>query len=95
MSKAKILSFGGHHSYQSDRDAGIRPRIERRPRTYSMQSFREWLERRAEEVHDATTLVLAIARCGAAGVSVDRLRRTVGLAPDTLDDLLRALTATG
>ena len=58
-------------------------------------SFREWLERHAEEVHDATTLVLAIARCGAAGVSVDRLRRTVGLPPETLDDLLRALAATG
>ena len=48
-----------------------------------------------QEVPDATTLALAIAKSGAAGVSVDRLRRVVGLPPHTLEDLLWALAVTG
>jgi predicted transcriptional regulator len=36
-----------------------------------------------------------VAQAGAAGVSLDRLRRLCGLSPETLADVLRALTATG
>jgi hypothetical protein len=60
-----------------------------------LSSFYFWLEHRLEEVPDATTLALVIARAGAAGVPVDRLRRALRLPPETLDDLLRALVATG
>ena len=56
-------------------------------------SFREWLEHRPEEVPDATTIALVIARTG--GVSRDDLRRVVRISPETLDELLRALVSAG
>jgi len=56
-------------------------------------SFYEWLEHRVEEVPDATTLALAIARSG--GVSRDHLRRIARISPETLDELLRALVSVG
>jgi lambda repressor-like predicted transcriptional regulator len=40
-------------------------------------------------------LATVIAGAGAAGVSLDRLRRVVGLSPETLADVLKALVATG
>ena len=59
-------------------------------------SFAKWLEHRVEEVPDAGTLALAIARSGTGGgISFDRLRRVTRISPDTLDDLLRALMTTG
>ena len=66
--------------------------------TYSMLriSFPEWLEHRAEEVPDATTLALVIARSGTAGgISFDNLRRVARISPETLDELLRALVSAG
>jgi uncharacterized metal-binding protein len=48
-----------------------------------------------EEVSDATRLALVIARSGAAGVTLDGLEKVVRLSPETLQDLLRALTAAG
>jgi lambda repressor-like predicted transcriptional regulator len=36
-----------------------------------------------------------IASAGSAGVSLDRLRRVVGLQPETLADVLKVLVATG
>ena len=63
--------------------------------TYSMWriSFHEWLEHRVQEVPDATTLALMIARSG--GVSRDDLRRVARISPETLDELLRALVSAG
>jgi hypothetical protein len=58
-------------------------------------SFRSWLENRPQEVPDAMTLALVIARAGAAGVSRDDLRRLTQLTPDTLEDLLAALMSAG
>ena len=59
-----------------------------------MQSFREWLRNRAREAPAAGMLPVLIARSG-AGVSRDDLARALRLPPETLDDLLRALAATG
>jgi hypothetical protein len=60
-------------------------------------SFHEWLvrEHRPEEVPDATTLALLIARAGAAGISGDDLRRLVPISSETLENLLAALMAAG
>jgi hypothetical protein len=58
-------------------------------------SFRSWLENCPQEVPDATTLALVIARAGAPGVSRDDLRRLTQLTPDTLEDLLAALMSAG
>ena len=58
-------------------------------------SFHAWLENRFEEVPDATSLALVIARSGAAGVSRDDLRRLTRLTPDVLKDLLTALMSAG
>jgi hypothetical protein len=59
-------------------------------------SFRLWLEEHhLQQVPDAGMLALLIARSGAAGVSRDDLRRLAGIPPDTLDDLLRAMVASG
>ncbi|MGO9115083.1 MAG: hypothetical protein ACLP9L_38215 [Thermoguttaceae bacterium] len=58
-------------------------------------SFHEWLEHRPEEVPDATTLALVIAKSGAAGVSRDGLEKVVRISPETLDTLLRALVSAG
>jgi len=56
-------------------------------------SFPEWLEHRVQEVPDATTLALVIARSG--GVSRDDLHKVVRISPETLDELLRALVSAG
>ena len=54
-------------------------------------SFHAWLEHRLEEVPDSGTMALTIARSGTAGVSLDRLSKVLGISPDVLEDLLRAL----
>jgi predicted transcriptional regulator len=58
-------------------------------------SFHGWLQTRSEEAPAADNLATLIASAGAAGISLDRLRRVVGLSPETLQDMLKALTATG
>jgi predicted transcriptional regulator len=60
-----------------------------------MQPFPDWLANRSQEAPQADRLATLIAQAGPAGVSVDRLRRLCGLPPETLADVLRALTATG
>ena len=70
-----------------------RPRIDRRHR-YLMPSFREWLRNIVQEALAAEILPLLVARSG-AGISRDDLARALRLPPETLDDLLRALAATG
>ena len=57
-------------------------------------SFHEWL-RSADEAPAAEKLATIIARSGAAGVSLDRLRRLCGLQPETLQHVIRSLLATG
>ena len=59
-----------------------------------MQSFHEWL-RSPDEAPSAETLPTLIASAGAAGVSLNRLRTVVRLAPETLADILKSLVATG
>ena len=58
-------------------------------------SFHDWLATRAQEPSQVDRLATLIAQAGAAGVSLDRLRRLCGLYPETLADVLRGLTATG
>jgi predicted Rossmann fold nucleotide-binding protein DprA/Smf involved in DNA uptake len=58
-------------------------------------SFDSWLQTRSQEAPAADRLATIIASAGKAGVSVDRLRRVVGLPPETLQDLLKSLAATG
>ena len=58
-------------------------------------AFPEWLEHRVEEVPDATTLALVIAKSGAAGVSREGLEMVARISPDALDELLRALVSAG
>ena len=60
-----------------------------------MPSFRDWLDRRAQEAPAAADLALRIAQAGVAGISLDRLRRLLGLSDETVQDILRALVATG
>ncbi len=60
-----------------------------------MQSFRQWLEHVADDPSAADNLATLIAQAGAVGVSVERLRKVVRLSPETLADVLWALTATG
>jgi DNA-binding IclR family transcriptional regulator len=57
-------------------------------------SFREWLRNRTREAPAAELLPMLVAQSG-AGISRDGLARALRLPPETLDDLLRALTATG
>jgi 2',3'-cyclic-nucleotide 2'-phosphodiesterase (5'-nucleotidase family) len=59
-----------------------------------MQSFHDWLANCAQEAAQADRLATLIASAGAAGISLDHLRTVVRLSPNTLADLLRALTAT-
>ena len=59
-----------------------------------MQPFHEWLWNRDREAVAAEKLATLVARSG-AGISRDDLARTLRLPPRILDDLLRALTATG
>ena len=65
------------------------------PDTYSMLSFRSWLDYRLEEVPDAASLALVIARSGAAGLSREGLGRAVRISDETLELLLRGLMASG
>jgi len=58
-------------------------------------SFHDWLEHRPEEVPDATTIALVIAKAGAAGVSREGLEKVARISPDALDELLRALVSAG
>jgi len=58
-------------------------------------SFSEWLEHRVEEVPDATTIALMIAKSGAAGISREKLEKVVRISSDALDELLRALLSAG
>ena len=63
--------------------------------TYFMSSFQGWLDRRFQDAPQADRLATLIAQAGAAGVSLNRLRRLCGLRAETLQDLLKALVATG
>ena len=58
-------------------------------------SFLKWLEHRVEEIPDATELAIVIARSGAAGMSRDDLGAALQISPETLEDLLSALVASG
>ncbi len=58
-------------------------------------SFHDWLGNRAQEAPAAENLATLIASAGAAGVSLDRLRTLVPLSPEILQDILKALGATG
>jgi hypothetical protein len=58
-----------------------------------MLSFHEWLN--ADEAPAADRLATLIAQSGAVGISVDHLRKTVRISPESLDDLLRALVSSG
>jgi predicted transcriptional regulator len=58
-------------------------------------SFSDWLQNRPEEAPAAEQLATLIAQSGNAGVSHNRLRQLVALSPETLQDLLKSLTATG
>ena len=60
-----------------------------------MHSFPAWLARRQEEAPAADQLATVIAQAGAAGISLSRLRRLCGLPSETMQDVLKALTATG
>jgi DNA-binding IclR family transcriptional regulator len=59
-----------------------------------MQSFHEWLRSRAREAPAAGILPMLVAQSG-AGISRDDIARALRVPPETLDDLLRALAATG
>jgi hypothetical protein len=57
-------------------------------------SFSDWLENRDSGAFAAGILPMLVAR-SAAGMSRDDLAIVLRLPPETLNDLLRALTATG
>ena len=59
-----------------------------------LPAFHEWL-RSFQDAPEADRLAMLIAQSGAAGVSLDRLRRVVGLPSEVLSDLLKSLVATG
>jgi predicted transcriptional regulator len=58
-------------------------------------TIHDWLASRPDEAPAADKLATIIASAGAAGVSVDRLRRLCGLPPETLADILKSLVAAG
>jgi hypothetical protein len=58
-------------------------------------SFHEWLAHRPDEALAADRLATVIAQAGASGISRDELARAVRLRPDTLQDVLMSLSATG
>jgi sulfur carrier protein ThiS len=60
-----------------------------------MPPFRAWLENRSQEAPAAESLATLIAGAGNGGISRDDLARALNLPPETLEDILRALTATG
>jgi hypothetical protein len=59
-----------------------------------MQTFYDWLRDRSNEAPAAERLATLIAR-SAGGISRRRLAAALGLPSETLNDLLKALTATG
>ncbi len=63
--------------------------------TYSMPSFRLWLEHRLQQVPDATSAAIAIARSGAAGVSREEMAKALGVPSESLKPLLRATVVAG
>lgn len=61
-----------------------------------MQPVRLWLEvHRPGPLPDATTLALAIARSGAAGLSREEIGRALGVPGETLEPLLREMVVAG
>ncbi len=54
-------------------------------------SFHTWLEHRPPEVPNAAQIALLITQAGTAGVSRDALLKVIGVSPETLEELLRAL----
>jgi hypothetical protein len=59
-----------------------------------MLSFRLWLEEhRPQQVPDAASAALLIARSGTAGVSREGLARAVGVPSEAIEPLLRAMVA--
>ena len=58
-------------------------------------TFHDWLGNRTQEAPAAENLATLIASAGAAGISLDRLRTLVRLSPETLQDIIRSLVATG
>ena len=58
-------------------------------------TFHDWLESRSDEAPAADRLATLIAGAGATGVSRTALAKAVCLPPETLQDLLKALVATG
>jgi NADH:ubiquinone oxidoreductase subunit 4 (subunit M) len=58
-------------------------------------SFHEWLNDRPDEALAADRLAMLIVQSGAAGISLDRLRTVLRLSPETLQDILKSLVATG
>lgn len=58
-------------------------------------SFHEWLKNRDQEAPAADNLSTLIAQAGAVGVSVERLRKVVRLSPESLDEVLKGLLASG
>jgi DNA-binding IclR family transcriptional regulator len=57
-------------------------------------SFREWLNR-PDEAPAAERLAIQIALAGPAGISLEGLARAVGVPPQSLQDILRALVTSG
>ena len=58
-------------------------------------SFHEWLRSRSDEAPAADNLAMLIASAGAAGICLDRLRSLVPLSPESMQDIIRSLVATG
>jgi hypothetical protein len=59
-----------------------------------LPTFHEWLANRSQEPPQADNLATLIAQTP-AGISLDRLRRVVGLSRETLQDVLRGLVVAG
>jgi predicted transcriptional regulator len=59
-----------------------------------LPTFHEWL-RSAQDAPAAEQLATVIAQAGAAGISRGRIEKALGLPSETLNDLLKALVATG
>jgi predicted ArsR family transcriptional regulator len=58
-------------------------------------SFHEWLRDRPDEALGATKLAMLVAQAGTAGVSRDDLTKALRLPPETVQEILGALVATG
>jgi hypothetical protein len=60
-----------------------------------MRPFSNWFASRAQEPPQADQLATLIAQSGAAGVSLDHLRRLCGLHVETLEGVLKGLVGSG